>query len=726
MTEQASLPGLQPFNALQAEHFSGALTGRQALAQDLYSTWRHQGQHGRTFLALLGAPNSGKSSLLRAGVLPLLKHDKDLNAAHWRQVVWYPSDDLSDPLRGLANALLKALPELEQQQHMHTEQLTKLLQEHGKAVELLLKTTLDLLSNTPTQPNEDTPLTRLVLLIENLEHLLLPSFSEAQRELICARLAGLASSGRCWILASLDDNAAESISHYPPFAKLLAGTGQYRLQAPQAEQWQNILHASLSEKAVDSGLYTQVFHAVQQQPYPLSHVQAVFKLAQKGKDWAAMGGLSGALEQLLRLELADFPAEELQALPAILAHFALTSEETKFYTCRQPLTRLGQSEAQREALQRLLDKQCLWQEKQGEVTWIGGNAVVLQSLHKICENAPLAAPVTPPAAPQNTADNAKPQRFFPWRPALIMVLIGLLLGLAVGFFPQYKDWASEQMAALQTKGQDAPAAAAAPPTDSSDSSATADNSALPNLPDTPPLPAEPPTLVLEPEPRTSTTQTQDTKPEVRPHTATTPAHLDQLAAQQEQQKQWAKALALYEQALAIRLDLRADDTSDLDLLSALSRNYDQIGNVQKRLAQPKAALLSYHEALSVSHRLNQLDPASADNQRDLAISYQRIGDLQQTEKDYAQAQEHYLEALNYFKQAAETEKTRRNQRALANAYDKLGDLQVLQNDNKAALSSYQSALSVRQILLQKYRDQRSQQDVMYSHSKINSLWQTTR
>jgi len=749
MTEQVFLPGLQPFETAQAAHF----TGQQALAQDIYSTWRHQGEHGRTFLALLGPRDSGKSSLLRAGVLPLLEQDTDLNAKDWRYAIWYPSDDLDIPMQGLATALLKALPELEQKQHMHTEQLAKLLTEHGTAAELLLKTTLDLLAKMPVQPSEDTPITRLVLLVENLEHLLLPQFSLAQRELVCERLAGLASSGRCWVLASLDEMYLEQMNACPNFAKLLAGTGQYRLQPPQAEQWQNILHASLPEAAVDSGLYTQIFHAVQQQPYPLSAVQAVFALVAKNQDWQPADNLSEALKQLLQQELSDFPTEERTALQTILQYFALGQDEHQFYTCRQPVSKLGHTETQRETLKRLLNKQWVWQEKQGEAVWIGANASVLQSLHTLCENEAEIVPATAAAATQTSPNSAYEdeeldkkaafKRYFPWRPALVMGLLGVLLGAAVAFLPQYKYWANMQIAQVQEWWQSwqteaivetaantpFPQDPTSPKTVAAESNNTTSSSALPSLPDKPPLLAQ---TLPDREREAVSTQLKSvnvadiSKPEVRPQTDTSPARLDELAVQQIKQKKWTKALALYEQALDIRLSLRTGDESDIGLLKELSRNYDQIGNLQKRLDHPKAALLSYSDALSVSQKLFAHDPKDAANQRDLAISHQRIGDLQVSEKEYDNAEKSHVNGVKYFKQAAETQKTRRNQSALANAYDKLGEVQSAKKDTKAALASYQSALSVRQELLQRYRDQSSQQAIAYSHHKINSLWQTMR
>ncbi len=741
MTEQPFLPALKPLDAVHTLRF----TGQQALAQEIFATWQHQGEHGRSFLALVAPPDSGKSSLLRAGVLPLLSRT-EADAKLWRQAIWYPCDDLQYPLRGLATALLGALPELKQTHHLHAEQLANLLRDHSKAAELLLKTTLDLVTNRPLLASAETPVARVALLIENLEQLLLPQFSTQQRALLCERLSQLASSGRCWILASLDEHSLTPLNTCPGFAKLLAGTGQYLLQPPQNEQWQTMLHAGLPPQAMDSGLFSQLLNAVQQQPYPFTAVQAVFALAQKNLNWNAIAGLSGALERLLRMELAGLSAAEQAALRSMLEAFAFTQEGRIFRTRRLPLTLLAPTEAAQTLLKRLLEKNLLWQEKPGDTLWIAAHGTVLHQLDAFSaaltaqpQSAAVAAQVSnsPPAVKPLVAEIARLRRYSPWRPLLLMLLFISLLGAAVVLLPQYQGWLNTQALWLSQQWNALWQDATPPPTQVAEIQAVE-----------PPLTISSPPKQLEPQPQKDlpfhaeavdaktepkpvvpaatpvlSEANQEEKPEPRPMPAPTATDLEQSATAQVKQKQWAKALELYQQATALRQQSHQENPQDADLLRQLSRNYDQIGHLQKRLLRYAAALLSYHEALSASQKLLALAPKDAANQRDLAISHERVGDLHKAQKTYAAAEGSYTDAVKYFKQAAAAEPSASYRRTLAAAYDRLGDVQKLQNNNKAALSSYQSALSIRQSVLQAYPEQRSQQDLLLSHSKITGLWQ---
>ncbi len=725
MTTQLFLPGLAPFNTAQAQHFPGS----QALAQDIFSTWRHQGEHGRTFLAVVGEPDSGKSSLLRAGVLPLLAADEHLATALWRHAIWYPSDHLEAPWQGLAAALLCALPELKKH-HLHTEQLADLLTDHGTAAELLLKTTLDMLAQAPAEPEDTAPAARLVLLIENLEQVLLPHFTQAQRDMLGERLAQLASSGRCWILASVDKAALEPLKACAGFAQLLSGSGQYRLPVPQAEQWHTMLQASLSKPAQDAGLHTQLFNALQQPSQPLIALQAEFMLIQQGQDKARIGELSDALTRYISLVMPIKSTAEREAIQSVLRVFAIDAHEKGFYTGRKPLSHFSDEGMQRECLDRLLEHHVFWQEAQEPTQWIGVQAPVLHTLHYLSQQAVVlvpSAPSAPPPALEELDDKAAFKRYFPWQPAVLMGLLVCVLAMAVVFLPYYQDTVQAYFDTFKQKWWVSEShSPAANNTDRVSATPTPAPVTMPVLPQIVPHPLLDDAEFAPLQPVPVMAADTEEKPAPRPKAALTPAKLDQLAAEQKAEKQWANALALHQQGLKLRLEVYREAPPSEDILQQLSRNYDQIGRLQERLKHREPALKSYQNALNMSQQLFKLAPDKASSQRDLALSYQRIGDLHQDKREYAPAAKHYQTALIYFKQAADTEKSRPPQRALAVAYDKLGDVQALQQDTSAALSSYQSALSVRQALLQRYRDLQSQQNILLSHAKINSLWQQKR
>ena len=87
-------PGLRPFEADEQELFFG----REGQSEDILARLR---QH--RLVAVVGASGSGKSSLIRAGLLPYL-HGGFLAEAgsHWRIAIFRPG---GDPINNLAVAL---------------------------------------------------------------------------------------------------------------------------------------------------------------------------------------------------------------------------------------------------------------------------------------------------------------------------------------------------------------------------------------------------------------------------------------------------------------------------------------------------------------------------------------------------------------------------------------------------------------------------------------------
>jgi WD40 repeat protein/energy-coupling factor transporter ATP-binding protein EcfA2 len=89
-------PGLRPFMPEEADLFFGRDKQSDELVRRLA---------GRRFLAVVGNSGSGKSSLVRAGLLPSLEGGLMAEAgAHWRIAILRPQDD---PIRFLARAIVE-------------------------------------------------------------------------------------------------------------------------------------------------------------------------------------------------------------------------------------------------------------------------------------------------------------------------------------------------------------------------------------------------------------------------------------------------------------------------------------------------------------------------------------------------------------------------------------------------------------------------------------------
>jgi WD40 repeat protein/DNA-binding SARP family transcriptional activator len=94
--------GLAPFDAAHAEYFFG----RERLVADLSARLV-----GSTLLAVVGASGSGKSSVIRAGLLPSLADGVLPGSERWRQVVMRPGEH---PVAELRRAVARVQPDQSQ------------------------------------------------------------------------------------------------------------------------------------------------------------------------------------------------------------------------------------------------------------------------------------------------------------------------------------------------------------------------------------------------------------------------------------------------------------------------------------------------------------------------------------------------------------------------------------------------------------------------------------
>src|SRR6202035_3226997 len=99
-----------PFRGLQVFDFEHApvFFGRTRAIGDLLTALRASSAAGRAFVLVVGVSGGGKSSLVRAGLLPLLVPPGVIEGVPlWRRAVMRPAD-AGDPIRSLAAALLAA------------------------------------------------------------------------------------------------------------------------------------------------------------------------------------------------------------------------------------------------------------------------------------------------------------------------------------------------------------------------------------------------------------------------------------------------------------------------------------------------------------------------------------------------------------------------------------------------------------------------------------------
>ena len=227
--------GLESFDLEHAPVFFGRTRARNELREALAA----RAAAGTGFVLVLGASGSGKSSLVKAGLLPDLKLPGMLDRVGLvRHAVLRIGDAGGDPVGGLAQAMLSptALPELAAQRY-DPARLTALLTQAPGALAAPLEAALaeagraaDLAAHAEA---------RLCLIVDQLEELFTLEGAGGDREAFVAALAGLAATGSCLVVATLRSDFFGRLEEIPELVALSQGEGRYYLTLPgQSERGQ--------------------------------------------------------------------------------------------------------------------------------------------------------------------------------------------------------------------------------------------------------------------------------------------------------------------------------------------------------------------------------------------------------------------------------------------------------------------------------------------------------
>ena len=214
--EQLTSPfrGLNPFEFENADLFFG----RARAIADCMERLEQQAANGKAFLLIYGMSGSGKSSLLRAGLLPSITRPGAVaGISSWRRCLVRPSEG-PDPVTSLAAGLLAegALPELacdpaalaQLCRNSPDRALALIRQGHAKAAAAA--------GSVPAQ-------LRLIVAIDQMEELFTTEEEPAAREVLVRLLAALAGSGLAWVIATIRSDFFHLCGEVPGFSGLKDG-----------------------------------------------------------------------------------------------------------------------------------------------------------------------------------------------------------------------------------------------------------------------------------------------------------------------------------------------------------------------------------------------------------------------------------------------------------------------------------------------------------------------
>ena len=340
-----------PFRGLEAFDYEHApvFFGRTRAIAGIKEALLRQARGGCAFVMVFGMSGCGKSSLVRAGVLPTLTQPGVVEGIGlWRWGVFRPTDATGDLCAGLAGALLgeKALPELKDA-GMGPDELALLLQQAPERAVLPLEKALERAAAAVARKEglSTPPQARLALIIDQLEEMFTRErVTPPERERFVHALSTLARSGLVWILATMRSDFYPRCADIPELAALKEGAGQYDvLPSTFAEVGQMIRNPARAaglrfEVNPETGerLDDVLHEAAARDPEALPLLSFTLdELFQQRTEngvltfaaYERLGGMEGALARRAEEVFAALPPAVEAALPFVLRGLVTTNQK---------------------------------------------------------------------------------------------------------------------------------------------------------------------------------------------------------------------------------------------------------------------------------------------------------------------------------------------------------------------------------------------------------------
>ncbi len=286
--------GLETFDEEHAEFFFG----REAVVQRALEKLK-----GARFLAVVGASGSGKSSLVRAGVIPALRAGRLEGSSAWQIRVMVPG---AQPLTTLAAHLTRLNA---------NGGIVRTLDELGRDQRTLHLAGAALLVDRPASE-------RIVWVVDQGEEIFTLCRDERERSQFLANLlyAASAPDGRTSVIVTLRADFYARLAAYPEIAQAVA-SHQFLVGPMDRDDLRRVIEepARRAGLAIDPGLVDTILDDVAHSPGALPLLEhALLELWNRGggrrltfEDYRASGGVDGALSQAADDLYASFsPAQQ--------------------------------------------------------------------------------------------------------------------------------------------------------------------------------------------------------------------------------------------------------------------------------------------------------------------------------------------------------------------------------------------------------------------------------
>ncbi len=326
--------GLSPFDVKHANIFFGRTRAIAELKQQL----ERQAARGSAFVLVVGMSGSGKSSLVRAGLVPTMTQPGVVEGVGlWRYGIIRPADVAGGPCHSLAVALQQstALPGLAEL-GFGLEASAGLMRQNP---DLMIGPIRGALKGAAAKVASDEhlmapPTSRLLIVIDQLEEIFTnPEQTAEERQAFATALASLARSGEVWIVATLRSDFFHHLAELPQMMELKSGEGQYDVLPPTfAELEQMIVQPARVagvgfevDVATNTSLNQTIHEAAARNPQALPLLEFTLdELYKRRQDnvltWAAygqLGGLEGAIARRAEEVFATLSADVQRTLSTL-------------------------------------------------------------------------------------------------------------------------------------------------------------------------------------------------------------------------------------------------------------------------------------------------------------------------------------------------------------------------------------------------------------------------
>ncbi|RWE25953.1 MAG: hypothetical protein EOS41_09595 [Mesorhizobium sp.] len=375
----AEEPVRSPFRGLDAFEFEDAdlFFGRARAIAACTARLEQQAASGTAFLLIYGMSGCGKSSLLRAGLLPSLTRPGAVaGISLWRRCLIRLSEG-PDVFAVLAAALLHeaAVPELACE--ATAAEFARLCRSAPDQALAMVRQALRKAAG-PARPQ-----IRLLVAIDQLEELFTTERQPATREALVRFMAVLAASGLVWVVAVIRSDFFHRCGEVPGFSALKDGLASYELLPPTGPEIAQIIRepavvAGLRfEESAELGRLDDVLQAAAAaDPGSLPLLEFVLDaLYEAGRErrvltfahYRALGGLEGAIASRAD-EVVDLLAPEIQeALPAVLRALTTASLGDETVTARPALfTEIASTSTRSALVSALIDARLLVSDEDAE------------------------------------------------------------------------------------------------------------------------------------------------------------------------------------------------------------------------------------------------------------------------------------------------------------------------------------------------------------------------